>query len=826
MLKLERAWLRHELKVTADKEISLEEINKLVCAAAILACSGDQSHRRAAFRTATCAYELSGSEDLPLNGALRVVLTRLGNFPSLGTRKDVDGFQSALPVALVTEEMRASDARRVIAHHETLYLTDFQRELWERLVEGKRVALAAPTSAGKSFVLEHFLSTLFAKGSDQAVLYLVPTRALIAQVAADLAEQFAGFGDGVPDIITVPLEADVKLSNRAIYVMTQERAQLMLNTHANFAADVIVTDEAHSIADGSRGVLLQWVIEDLLKRKPTAQTLFASPGIRNLDVFGRLFDLTDITNFISVEPTVLQNFLVVGIENATKGRVSLHTAREAIGSVYKLADIEIGHSLATKIEKLVHVAALLGKGQSNIVYANGADEAEKVAIQLADLRSDREPTEPQLALAALATEAVHPNYVLAECVKRGVAYHYSNIPTQLRRAVEAAAGAGEIEFLVCTSTLLQGVNLPAKNIFMCAPEKGRTKPLQSTDFWNLSGRAGRLRREFQGNIFLIDYEKWKSKPLDGPKDSIITPAIESSVRQHEQQLISVINDKLGGEGADEGALETVFVKLFSDHREGDLTKLLQRLGLDGSASLGGGIVTALSDAEGVIALPSEVLRRSPNISAHKQQRLFNQLQARVALGENEAKKLIPCHPRESDAYQSYSEVLAICHETILGISPAGGLHRFRAVMALKWMKGLPLPHIIEEQIKRDAKKSMRAVIRGTLEIIETQIRFEAVRLFGCYIAVLVHALNEAKMADLASGIPALPLYLEVGASDRTMISFIALGLSRVAAMKLNDLSARKDLETKDALTWLKTRPLDTLGLSPLLLNEVRQIIGS
>jgi hypothetical protein len=82
------------------------------------------------------------------------------------------------------------------------------------------------------------------------------------------------------------------------------------------------------------------------------------------------------------------------------------------------------------------------------------------------------------------------------------------------------------------------------------------------------------------------------------------------------------------------------------------------------------------------------------------------------------------------------------------------------------------------------------------------------------------------MIELASSIPALPLYLEVGASDKTMISFISLGLSRVTAMKLNDLSARKDLDMAAALQWLKTRPLDTLGLSPLLLAEVRACIAA
>lgn len=96
-------------------------------------------------------------------------------------------------------------------------------------------------------------------GNDRAksVVYIVPTRALIAQVAEDLKVQFEGTTRDIPDIVTVPLDADTSLAERAIYVMTQERVQLALGAHPDFSASVIIVDEAHSIADGSRGVLLQ-----------------------------------------------------------------------------------------------------------------------------------------------------------------------------------------------------------------------------------------------------------------------------------------------------------------------------------------------------------------------------------------------------------------------------------------------------------------------------------------------------------------------------------------------------------------------------------------
>jgi len=821
---LELSWLRQELRSPDPSPVTTDSVARLVKAAAILACSSQQIHRLQAFRTATWAYDLVKSTELPINQALRVVLARLGNFPSFQTRSDVNTALSHMPLAFVTEELAAADARRVVVAGKPVYLTNFQFDLWENLSNRRRVALAAPTSAGKSFVLQNYLLSLFSDQTKKSVVYIVPTRALITQVSNDLLSHFKEGGTQAPEIITVPLDADTSLPATAIYVMTQERLQITMTAHPDFAADVLVVDEAHSVSEVNRGVLLQWVIDDLLTRNNDMQVLFASPGIKNLEVFGSLFNISDIVPFSSIEPTVAQNFITVTVESPSKGGISVAGKRQATGQIFEIANFQLNHPLINRSEKLVHISHFLSGGQPSIIYANGAAEAEKVAIQLAELNETADPTPEQLALADLAKEAVHPQYALSECVKHGVGFHYSNIPTQLRHAIEDAVSQGHLKYLACTSTLLQGVNLPAKNIFMLTPEKGRGHPLVSTDFWNLAGRAGRLRREFQGNIFLIDYDTWKSKPLAGPKESEVTPAIETTIKGHQQDLVDVIRNAPAAAKVDRPDLETTFARLFSDLKNGILPETLKRIGIAENSLEADAITNALLVADSQVALPTDLLNRSPNVSAHKQQRLYEHLATAIGGNREAAKNLIPRHPREATAWQSYSDALEICHDIILARDTSKNLHKFHALMALKWMQGQPLPQIIDDQISRNKTKSPQAIIRDTLDLIETKIRFEAVRLFGCYNSILVYALNQGGFVDLVPTIPSLPLYLEVGASDKTMISFVSLGLSRVTAMKLNDLSARKDLDAAGALNWLRRRPLATLGLSPLLLAEVNQIL--
>ena len=162
--RTEIAWLKQELDVENDNTITPSDANKLIRAAAILACSDDFAHRKSAFRTATCLYDLIAKDTLPVDQAVRVVLARLGNFPSLATRSDVQSAQRLLPLSLIAEELNLAASRAVLVNEEVIHFTNFQYHLWSSLLAKARVALAAPTSAGKSFVLQNYLVSLFGDG--------------------------------------------------------------------------------------------------------------------------------------------------------------------------------------------------------------------------------------------------------------------------------------------------------------------------------------------------------------------------------------------------------------------------------------------------------------------------------------------------------------------------------------------------------------------------------------------------------------------------------------------------------------------------------------
>jgi hypothetical protein len=112
-------------------------------------------------------------------------------------------------------------------------------------------------------------------------------------------------------------------------------------------------------------------------------------------------------------------------------------------------------------------------------------------------------------------------------------------PQIVRAKVEDLLRDKHLRFVCCTSTLLQGVNLPTKNIFVENPKRGPGQPMTAGDFWNLVGRAGRLAKEFQGNIFCINKANWDSDPLVGTRFVPLRSAFEDAAKNNAATLLNV-----------------------------------------------------------------------------------------------------------------------------------------------------------------------------------------------------------------------------------------------------------------------------------------------
>ncbi len=816
------AWLQRELGIDPTLVVSDEDLLRCVQAATVLALSDSPERQGAAYGIAACAVDLD-REDLPgLAGVLRIVLTRLGNFPALVSAPHVETFRRLPLLSALAEEVRR-DGNRISLGNISMELTDFQRDLWQNLDEGANVSVSAPTSAGKSFVLQAYLRSLARSGKLAVACYIVPSRALIAQVTDAVADwrrsdELKGF-----QIVNVPLSAETRLPERAIYVLTQERLQAIMGTHPQFAAEVVISDEAQSIEDGSRGVLLQDVIDRLIAKRPEAQFIFAGPNICDPLVFGKIFDLADLRPVITRSPAVLQNLVVVRTRSPLQ---RLIVERMAGGGRQPLGHVEIGMPLPTIKERLVRVAERFGQSKPSIVYANGPADAEGVALGLAEVSTNEASDDPRISeLIELVKVAVHEQYDLVKCLKKRVGFHYGRIPAIVRRGVEAAFADGDIKYLVTTSTLIQGVNFPAANLFVCKPKKGTAAPMGTAEFWNLAGRAGRLGREFQGNVFLIDYDDWETKPADEGNEVDVQSALKRTLASKLKEVVECALEATPRlERAGVVDVEAAFSRLLSDLGTEKLGRTLDRCGVDEADR--GRLVAALETARGRITLPPDVLTKSPTVSPLRQQRLAAYFEAELkGGGVRRLEELLPRHPRDEDAWKSLCEVFLVCHEQLMSLH-VPRLHLRMAAIAVKWMRGEQLPAIIDENHRREPGKPLSSAIRSTLKDIEEEIRFKYFRLTLCYLAVLEHVLTQTGYTDYVKVLPPLPSFLEMGASDPTMISFVGLGISRFVASFLTDRTLDKRMDEAQALAWLRDQDLDAMLGAGLMRADVQRALAN
>ncbi len=142
-----------------------------------------------------------------------------------------------------------------------------------------------------------------------------------------------------------------------------------------------------------------------------------------------------------------------------------------------------------------------------IVYYNGRTKAIAAARDFADSPGVNDKNDPELdSLSRDIMQEVHGDYYLAGMIKKGVAYHIGYLPASIRTRIEELFQKGNITTMFCTSILLEGVNLPADNLFITDNKIFRRK-MNPVDFRNLIGRVGRISYNLYGNIFFVSEDR-------------------------------------------------------------------------------------------------------------------------------------------------------------------------------------------------------------------------------------------------------------------------------------------------------------------------------
>lgn len=788
----------------------------LLFAASVLAQSDKGLCQAAALRIAqTCLCD-GAANDVQRDSAA-LVLDVLANHPAINLAVQRyllrPLFETRLPGGARLDYSRRAYEHSITAHgNKPLRVNRFQKQLWEEVRNQGWMSVSAPTSAGKSFILARWICELMRALEVATVVYLVPTRALISQVERDLRELFGRENLSDVSVSAIPalkVDESTPAIRKRVFVLTQERLHILLLAHPDLSVRALIVDEAHKVGDRQRGVLLQDVIERLGAANAELQVLFASPMTSNPEVL--LADAGEnlaVRAFANEDVTVTQNLFWVS-QRTRKPKlwdVSLCVRDTNIS----LGFVELRASPSPESKRLSFVAhAISGMSNGSIVYVNGAAEAEKIAGQLYDLigtEVEGEASGDLQALIELAQHVVHKKFLLATSLRRGVAFHYGNMPLLIREEIERLFSAGTIKYLVCTSTLIEGVNMACRNIFMRGPKKGRGNPLSAEDFWNLAGRAGRWGKEFQGNIFCIDADRESLWGKDGPpreRTRLPIRRTTDDVLSDPSELIQFIKGKAPLEAAkNRPELEYVFSYLAGIYaRHGGLLKA-PWAGRHKAAELAE-LADVVEEAIDSLSIEPEIISRNPGISPFALDDLLKYFRERGG----DIEELLPSDPSSSDAAQTYAGIFGrLCIRACPNLGPEGGRAFMHAILVTQWMQGYPLARLIENRIKylksRNKQLNIAAEIRSVMNEVEQIARFEAPRGLSCYCDVLRQYLQEIGREELIAQFPQFDVFLELGVNQQTQIALIGIGLSRTSTIAVSELITADSLTETQVLQWL------------------------
>ncbi|MXV42888.1 DEAD/DEAH box helicase [Bacillus subtilis] len=777
-------------KVFREKQdpITEKKLTDIMRFCDILSNSTITEHRNLSYKIITLLNPFF-QENQAFQIVANAVLSKLGNFPAL----QLLNYNVSLPFDRKLE----TKVKRIVQRTKTfdnIYLTDTQFALYQKMINSNVFSFSGPTSMGKSFMIKLKISELMDKKARPNIAVIVPTRALIHQFATEIKNDLRKqINEKDYTVLTNGNLEGLDIENsKLILVLTPERLLSYLSEYTYPRINCLFVDEAHKLANeqDKRSVTLYTAIERAIFSNKYIELFFASPNVSNPDIFLKLFNKETKYVYQSSESPVAQQLFYIDLIE----RCVIHYT--------ETKDIKYKPTILKEQTDCLKIINYLSKDHANLVYC----PSKREAVTRAQEYSERFPAENMNIEAKrriqeairIIESVVHPDYYLIDCLKKGVAYHFSNLPQVVRNNIEKLFKDGVIKFLFCTSTLLEGVNLPAKNVFILKNKNGN-RNFKKVDFWNLAGRAGRLKYELSGNIFCIRNEvrDWKdpSKFLKDKENITLNPTVSKNLDNNISDIENAISNKeLDKLKATEKDIVKYLANIISintlDLAEGYQSPIIEKLIEKDQSSL----IEKAKEKVQFIQIPKKILKINQFLPVEQQESAYQYVL------ESKLNKNNVTFPSVID-YDHCLYVLKLFHKIYKWDTyekkNLGNLKSlsYYAVIMNQWINGMSLNECINRSIffhqekKRqiyvyrnkknqleffDSKNRshVNILINNLVEDIESILRFSIQTYVSHYYLILQDIYGEEKAGVNWSN------FLEYGTRNPIVIALQNMGLSR------------------------------------------------
>mgnify|MGYP004672429313 FL=1 len=312
-----------------------------------------------------------------------------------------------------------------------IILNQYQMEILNILNENN-LFLSAPTSFGKTFLMLEFIKRNTKKLNN--IIFIIPTLALMNELLKKIYNLFG-------DVYNICINSSEEIKDKNIFVFVPERSEI----------DFLVFDEIYKlqasnlkeIKTDDRIIYMNKVYLDLVNRAEKIALL--GPYIKNV-TFGKT--KLDIVKYYTNFMPVYNKMIVLTKEEDWINFIKLEHQLiyfSSPGSIYK--------NIENILKKIPENQKYIDKYNKEIKYLEKSVSADWYVVSL---------------------------------LKRGIGIHHGKTPMYLRKFYENEYNKNNIKVLLCTNTLMEGINTPTNSLIVVDDPKSAFK------LNNLIGRVGRL----------------------------------------------------------------------------------------------------------------------------------------------------------------------------------------------------------------------------------------------------------------------------------------------------------------------------------------------
>lgn len=355
------------------------------------------------------------------------------------------------------------------------YLHEEQKNILDIIKNGRNLIVSAPTSFGKSLLIEEIISS---KQYNNIVI-IQPTLALLDETRRKLKK----YQNYYKIIVRTTQKQSSDRGN--IFLLTAERVMEYKDLPK---IDFFILDEFYKISakrDDERSDALNNAI-NLLLNKHKSNFYLLGPNIDGISPgFAERYNADFYkTNYSLVDTKSIDYYTKYKDFYGVKGKKKEFKEQKLFELLYELKD------------------------EQSIIYCSSPARVRYLSVKFKEYLKDRNVIESrnQISLIEWIEQNVNRKWSLIECLKYRIGIHDGALQKHITSSIIKYFNLGKLKYLFCTSTIIEGVNTSSKNVIYFDQTKGNKVKIDYFDYSNIKGRAGRMMVHYIGNIYNFNPE--------------------------------------------------------------------------------------------------------------------------------------------------------------------------------------------------------------------------------------------------------------------------------------------------------------------------------